>query len=67
MENSKREIGLLSTEKSQIKCFDAELKFGIKGQEALTVKQLFAIERLYKNWNDWRVRIAVVLIRQTPL
>ena len=29
--------------------------------------QLFAMERMYKNWNDWRVRLGVWLIRRTEL
>ena len=67
----KREIGLLSTKKGKFineNCYwDAELFFGIKGQEALTVKQLFTIERLYKNWSNWKVKIAVWLISSTDL
>lgn len=62
---SKREFHLLNTEKS--KFFDAMLTIAITGQEALSVKQLFTIERLYKNWDDWRIRLAVKIIYWTKL
>lgn len=46
MENS---MVLLGTEKLGNEI--SELTFLIKGQDALTVEQLFAIEKLYINWN----------------
>ena len=61
-----RTLDLLSTkEMGANSYFDAELTIGIKGQKALQVKQLFAMERMYENWNDWRVRLGVWLIERT--
>lgn len=47
--------------------WDAELRFGINGQTGLQVRQLFTMERMYKNWNDWRVKLAVWLIGRSKL
>lgn len=67
--DTSREMSLLDTEEIPLytSYFDAKLTFGIRQQKALTVKQLFTIERLYKNWDDWRVRLAVWLIGKTEL
>lgn len=43
------------------------IEIGISGQESLTVKQFYTMERLYKNKNDWRVKIAIWLINRTPI
>lgn len=68
METSKkREMALLETVNHNQDYWDAELRIGINGQTGLQVKQLFAMERMYKNWNDWRVRLGVWLIRRTEL
>jgi len=59
-------LDLLNTEGTEAgNYFDAILTIGIKGQKALQVKQLFAMERMYENWNDWRVRLGVWLIGKT--
>lgn len=68
METSKkREMALLETVNHNQDYWDAELRIGINGQTGLQVKQLFTMERMYKNWNDWRVRLGVWLIRRTEL
>lgn len=46
---------------------NVELTIGVNGQTGLEVRQLFAMERMYKNWNDWRVKLGVWLIRRTEL
>lgn len=67
--SDKKQMGLLSTKRgryiSKNNYWEAEIKFGIKGQDALTVSQAFAIERLYKNWDDWRIKLAVWIIGKT--
>ena len=68
METSKkREMALLETVNHNQDYWDAELRIGINGQTGLQVKQWFTMERMYKNWNDWRVRLGVWLIRRTEL
>lgn len=65
--NVKRRMALLDTENNKESCWDAELRFGIDGQTALQARQLFAMQTMYKNWNNWRVRLGVWLIRSTGL
>lgn len=60
-------MALLGTENPEKSQWDAKLIIGIKGQQGLQVRQLFTIERMYKNWSDWRVRLGVWLIRRTEL
>ena len=60
-----RAMGLLGT--SSHEYYDAELKIAINGQSALSVKQLFTIERLYVHWDNWKIKLAVWLISKTPL
>lgn len=68
METSrKREMGLLETVNHNHDYWDAELRIGINGQTGLQVKQFFTMERMYKNWSDWRVRLGVWLISRTKL
>jgi ubiquitin len=62
-----KQFDLLQTKKTPNKHHKTELTIGINGQEALQVRQLFAMERMYKNWNDWRVKLGVWLIRRTEL
>ena len=62
-----RNFDLLNTEETPTKHHKTELTIGINGQSGLQVGQLFTMERMYKNWNDWRVRLAVWLIRKTDL
>jgi hypothetical protein len=47
--------------------WDAILEIGISGQDALNVKQLYTMERLFKNQKDWRIKLAIWLIGKTPL
>ena len=47
--------------------FDSILEIGLKGQTALTIKQFLVFSRLYKNWFDWRIRLAIWLISKTKL
>jgi len=63
----KREMALLETVNHKVDYWDAELRMGIKGQTGLQAKQLFTMERMYKNWNDWRVKLGVWMIRRTGL
>jgi len=65
--NKDRMFELLETINHNSDYFDAELRIGIKGQTGLQVGQLFAMSRMYKHWNDWRVRIGVWLIQRTKL
>ncbi len=70
--NAKREgrrFDLIETKRQPESQFnwDAVLEIGISGQDALTVKQLFTMERLFKNQKDWRIKLATWLIRRTPL
>ena len=68
METSKkREMALLETVNHNQDYWDAELRIGINGQTGLQVKQFFAMVKMYKNWNDWRVRLGVWLIHRTEL
>ena len=69
MDNTnERYFGLLNTKTTAANdFFDAELTIGIKGQEALNVKQLFAIERLYRNWDNPLIKLAVWIIYKTKL
>lgn len=68
MKTSKvREMALLETVNHKQDYWDAELRMGINGQTGLQTKQLFTMERMYKNWNDWRVKLGVWLIRRTKL
>ena len=62
-----KNFDLLNTEETPNKFHKVKLTIGINGQKALQVGQLFAMERMFKNWNDWRVRLAVWLIRKTEL
>jgi len=60
-------MALLETVNRNRYYWDAELRIGINGQTRLRVRQLSAMYRMYKNWNDWRVRLGVWLIRRTEL
>ena len=60
-----RDLSLISTK--EIAENKSELTFLINGQNALTCKQLFSIERLYKNWKNWKIKLAVWLINKTKL
>ena len=62
-----RSFDLLDTVGTPKEYHKTKLTIGINGQKALESGQLFAMERMYKNWNDWRVRLAVWLIRKTEL
>ena len=62
-----RQFDLLNTEETLTKHHKTELTIGINGQDALQVRQLFAMEIMYKNWSDWRVKLGVWLIRRTKL
>jgi hypothetical protein len=62
-----KQFDLLETKETPNKHHKTELTIGINGQNALQVRQLFAMERMYKNWNDWRVKLGVWLIRITEL
>lgn len=62
-----KNFDLLNTEEAPSEFHEAKLTIGISGQKALQVGQLFAMERMFKNWNDWRVKLAVWLIRRTDL
>lgn len=62
-----KNFDLLNTEETPNEFHKAKLTIGINGQKALQVGQLFAMERMFKNWNDWRVKLAVWLIRKTEL
>ena len=66
-----REIGLLETIKGSPEnpshYWDSELRIGLIGQNALSVQQWFCIERLYKNWDNWKIKLAVWLIKTTKL
>lgn len=62
-----KNFDLLNTEETPNDFHKVKLTIGINGQKALEVGQLFAMERMFKNWNDWRVRLAVWLIRKTGL
>lgn len=64
-----RRFDLLDTKrlaKSEFDC-DAILEIGISGQSALNVRQLSTMERLFKNKNDWRVKLSIWLISKTPV
>jgi hypothetical protein len=50
-----KNFDLLNTEETPNEFHKAKLTIGINGQKALQVGQLFAMERMFKNWNDWRV------------
>ncbi len=63
----KREMALLGTINNKQDYWDAELRMAINGQQGLQVKQLFTMERMYKNWSDWRVKLAVWIIEKTNL
>jgi hypothetical protein len=71
MEDQKnnREIGLLHTIEPDYthNYWDAKLIVGIKGQKALKTIQWTTITKLYKNWGDWRIRLAVWLIGTTKM
>ena len=45
----------------------AQLTIQIIEKNALTCKQLFSIERLFKNWNNWKIRLTVWIINKTKL
>ena len=62
-----KQFDLLETKETPNKYHKTELTIGINGQTGLQVRQLFAMERMYKNWNDWRVKLGVWLIRRTEL
>lgn len=63
-EIKEREMALLRTMKGK-KYWDAELTMGINGQKGLQAKQLFTMEKMYKHWNNWRVRLGVWIINST--
>lgn len=65
--NKKREMALLETVNHKQDYWDAELRMAINGQTGLQAKQLFTMKRMYKNWGDWRVKLAVWLIQRTQL
>lgn len=52
-----RQFDLLHTKETPTKHHKTELTIGINGQTGLQVRQLFAMEKMYKNWNDWRVKL----------
>ena len=60
-----RDLQLLDTSESDHRFYDAELLFGIKGQKALTVGQMVAMQKMYINWNNWIIKLAVWLIKKT--
>lgn len=61
-----RDFDYLELKQNPYTCYyEAEYTFGIKGQKCLTPKQLEVIKKLYNNWGDWRVRLAVWLIGKT--
>lgn len=62
-----REFNLLETEETPTKYHKTELIIGINGQRGLQVRQLFTMEKMYKNWNDWRVKLGAWLIGRTKL
>jgi len=62
-----RQMDLLKTTKTPTKYHKTELTIGINGQKGLQARQLFTMERMYKNWGDWRVKLGVWLIRRTKL
>ena len=62
-----KQFDLLETKETPNKYHKTELTIGINGQTGLQVRQLFAMERMYRNWNDWRVKLGVWLIRRTEL
>jgi hypothetical protein len=68
-QKNNREIGLLDTTKPNYNgsYWDAELIVVIKGQKALKTIQWTTITKLYKNWGDWRIRLAVWLIGTTKM
>jgi|GEM_PF-1900846 len=61
------DFDLLCTEETPNKYHKTELTIGINGQKALLTAQLFTMARMYKNWNDWRVKLGVWLIKRTEL
>jgi hypothetical protein len=65
MEQEIRDLQLLDTLEADYRFYDAELVFGIKGQKALTVGQMVAMEKMYINWNKWTIKLAVWLISKT--
>ena len=62
-----RQFDLLNTEETPTRYHKTELTIGINGQTGLQAGQLFTMERMYKNWSDWRVKLGVWLIRRTEL
>lgn len=64
---NKKDIKLLHTRELEDNYYDAEVRLGIKGQKQLTPQQLFTIERLFKNWNNPLIKIAVMIIKKTKL
>ena len=65
MEQEIRDLQLLDTLEADHRFYDAELVFGIKGQKALTVCQMVAIEKMYINCNKWTIKLAFWLISKT--
>ena len=65
--NKKRQMALLGTVNNKQDYWDTELRIAINGQTGLEANQLFTIERMYKNWSDWRVKLGVWLIQMTQL
>lgn len=68
-QKNNREIGLLETTKPDYRnsYWDAELRVGIKGQTALQTIQWTTITKMYKNWDNWKIRLAVWLIGKTKM
>ena len=62
-----RQFDLLNTKETPTKHHKTELTIGINGQTGLQARQLFTMERMYKHWGDWRVKLGVWLIRRTEL
>ncbi len=65
MKQEIRDLQLLNTKKLNDKFFDSELTIVIKGQKALTVGQLVSINKMFINWDNWIIKLAVWLISKT--
>ena len=62
-----KNFDLLNTIETPNDYHKVKLIIGINRQKALEIRQLFAMERMFKKWNDWRIKLAVWLIRRTEL